>query len=98
MDISVGSKIFFSSEKRPYTVKACDDRYFVCTKPFNPKKTVLYTIIDLKQDIRGTNNLIFNLYDYAVQSEIEECLEDLQTGQIEVSHRNRVQLDIVKIK
>lgn len=44
-----GQKIWFEGEKRPYTVRACDERFAICTKPFNLRKTVLYTIIDKKQ-------------------------------------------------
>jgi hypothetical protein len=90
-------RVYFSREKRPYTVKACDNRYAICTKPFNPLKTVLYTIIDAEQGVRGTNNLVFNIYDYKKQEDIEECLKDLSGGEVEVSHRNRVALDIVKV-
>jgi hypothetical protein len=97
--ITVGSKVYFSREKRPYTVKACDERFAICTKPFNPRKTVLYTIIDAEQGVRGTNNLVFNIYNYAKQEDIDQCLRDLNNAEecVEVSHRNRVALDIVKV-
>lgn len=97
MNIECGYKVFFESEKRPYTVRAYDERYVICTKPFNPKRTVLYTILDLKQQVRGTNNLVFNSYNYAIQEDIERCLKDLQCGMIEVSHRNRIALDIKQV-
>ncbi|WP_148289423.1 hypothetical protein [Fibrella aestuarina] len=32
----------------------CADRFLICTKPFNPRRTVLYTIVDLKKGIHGT--------------------------------------------
>jgi hypothetical protein len=41
-------------EKRSYKIQARSDRYLVCTKPFNLRKTVIYTIVDLDQYIRGT--------------------------------------------
>ncbi len=92
----VGQKIRFSSEKKPYVVRACDERYVICTKPFNPKKTVLYTIIDLKEQIRGTENLIFCM-GFESDEDCKEALERLQTGESEVSHRNRVALDVVSV-
>ena len=108
MDIKLilGNKIYFAEEKRPYTVKACNDRFVVCTKPFNLKHTVLYTIVDLKEKIRGTNNLIFNSYDYSVQEDIEDFLNDLQLFSdnkelnigLSISHKNRIPLNIIKIK
>lgn len=57
--VKVGDKITFSSEKRAYTVQAATKRFIVCTKPFNARKTVLYTAIDLARNVRGTENLIF---------------------------------------
>lgn len=97
--IKQGSRVYFEREKRPYTVKACDGHYAICTKPFAAKKTVMYTIIDLKEGIRGTNNMVFNPYDYAVQEDIDKCLSDLSSPEecLEVSYRNRVPLDIVKV-
>jgi len=95
-NLKVGDKIKFKSEKQKYTIKAKDDRYLICTKPFNPKKTVLYTIVDLERLVRGTNNMVFNPYDYAIQNDIDECLIDLQnhTNGLEVTHRNCIQLDV----
>lgn len=95
--MKVGSKIYFDREKQPYTVKALNDRYVICTKPYNFKRTVWYTIIDLEEQIRGTNNLVFNMYDYKSQEGIDECMKDLLSGEVEISHRNRVDLNIIRI-
>jgi siroheme synthase len=97
MKPKMGYKIFFEREKKPYTVRACDDRFFICTKPFNPKKTVQYTIVDLKQFIRGTENLIFCM-GFESDEDCQEALVRLQTGETEVSHRNRIILDAVRIQ
>ena len=100
-NLKVGDKIKFKSEKQRYTVKAKSDRYLICTKPFNPQKTVLYTIVDLKRLVRGPNNLVFNMYDYTVQEDIDECLKKLvgdkknnDMDALEVSHRHGIQLDV----
>jgi len=92
--LAVGSRVKFEGEKGPYVVKARGERFAICTKPFNPKRTVIYTIIDFERDVRGTNNLIFNIYDYAVQKDVDACLRDLEAGEVEVSYRNYVELDI----
>jgi len=96
ISLKVGDKIKFIAEKQRYTIKAKSERYIICTKPFNLKKTVLYTIIDLERLVRGTNNMIFNPYDYAVQEDIDECLIDLDYHNrgVEVTHRNCVKLDV----
>jgi len=89
-----GTRVKFEAEKGAYTVKARSERFAICTKPFNPKRTVIYTIVDFERDVRGANNLIFNIYDYAKQEDIDACLRDLEAGNVEVSYRNCVELDI----
>lgn len=92
---SIGQKIFFASEKRPYTVKACNKRFAVCTKPFNARRTCLYTIIDLKRQVRGTENLIFCM-GFETDELCQEALKRLSKGETEVSYRNCIDLDIIE--
>ena len=80
-------------EKRPYTVRARDDRYIICTKPFNAKHTVIYFIIDLVERWRAPDNMIFGL-GYETDEQCAERLEDLQSGTIELSRRRGIPLDI----
>lgn len=94
-DVMVGQKIYVEGEKRPYTVRARDERYIIATKPFNPKKTVLYFIIDLVAQCRGPDNMIF-CSGYETGEQIKERLEELQSGTIEVSWRRRVQTHMVE--
>ena len=54
--MKVGDKVWFAEEKRPYRIRAMGERYAVCTKPFNPRHTVLYTVIDIVEQVRGTEN------------------------------------------
>lgn len=89
-----GDKIKFVEEKRPYKIRACNERFLVCTKPFNPKHTVMYTIVDLKENVRGTESLIFCM-GFETDEECKEALERLISGETEVSYRNRIQLNIV---
>lgn len=95
--IRVGQKIWFKNEKLPYTVRAASKHFAVCTKPFNIKHTVLYTIVDLKSRVRGTENLIF-CSGFETNQQCKEALERLVIGETEVSYRNRVSLEIVKIQ
>lgn len=96
MGYKVGDKIKFTEEKRPYTIRACNERYLICTKPFNPLHTVLYSIVDLQEKIRGRNWWIFNIYDYKDDEGCEDCLRDLLSGECEISPRNRIALNIEK--
>lgn len=90
--VEKGDKIYLAGEKRPYYVKCRDDRYIICTKPFNLKRTVFYFIADLKEKVRGTDDRVF-CAGYETQEQCEERLKELQRGQIAVSMRNRVPLE-----
>ncbi len=92
-----GNKVWLSGDKKPYTVRAVNDLFAVLTKPFNLKKTVLYTIIDFKKQIRGTENLIFCM-GFESDDDCNEALARLTSGESEVSHRNYVQLIIERVK
>jgi hypothetical protein len=95
-DFDLGQKIWFYGEERPYKIRACDNRFAICTKPFNLQKTVLYTIIDRKENIRGTENFIF-CHGFETDKQCKDALHRLQKGKSEISHRNRVPLKIIKI-
>lgn len=83
----VGAKIRFAEEKRKYTIRAHDDRYFICTrKHFD---TVMYTIVDAEDGIRGTENLVFCM-GFESDQDCKQALVRLQTGQSEITRRNRI--------
>ena len=88
-----GAKIKFAEEKRPYIIRDIGKRYAVCTKPFNLKNTVLYTIIDIEKKIRGTENLIFG-FGAETDDQCREMLLRLESGETEISHRNWIPLII----
>jgi hypothetical protein len=96
MKIQVGSKIKFIDEKQRYTVQASNERFAVCTKPFNVQKTVIYTIIDFERNVRGRENLIFCM-GFETKEQCEEALERLVSGDSEVSYRHWQELNIEKI-
>ena len=75
MRVEVGDKVFVTKEKRPYRVRVRDDRYIICTKPFNPKHTVQYFIIDLERKMRGPDNMVF-CSGYETNEECEERLKE----------------------
>ena len=68
------------------------DRYIICTKPFNPKHTVQYFIADLEEGVRGPDDFVFCL-GYETQEQCEERLRDLQKKRAKVSWRRRVVLE-----
>ncbi len=99
---SLGARIWFDQEKRPYRVRSRNKRYLVCTKPFNLRHTVLYTVVDLTQRVRGTENLVFGM-----GAETDEQCDDMikrlnaefpDIDRTEVSQRNRVPLKVARIE
>jgi len=94
--LKVGDKVWFRGEKQGYTVKAANGVFAICTKPFNPKRTVLYTIVSYLENARGPENLVFGM-GAETKEECEEMLERLVRGESEVSHRHRVELDIDRL-
>lgn len=100
--LHAGAKVWFDREVQGYNVIARSERFIVCTKPFNPKHTVLYTIIDTKREIRGTENLVFGA-GAETDEQCEEMVKRLEgrckdTGfQTEISHRNNVPVHIRKV-
>lgn len=93
MKVEVGDKVYIPSHKRPFRVRCRDDRYIICTKPYNPQHTVIYFIIDLEEKRRGPDNMVF-CFGYESDEDCLERLKDLQDGRIEVSWRHGKPLDI----
>jgi hypothetical protein len=93
MKSTIGDKIYFPTDKKPYRVRCRDDRYIICTKPMNIHHTVLYTIIDLKDRRRGPDDRVFCM-GYETDEQCEERLKELQQGKIELSGRKSIPLDV----
>lgn len=94
-DAPVGSKVWFVGEKRPYRIRARNDRYLVCTKPFNLLKTVIYTVVDLQEQVRGTEDTILCL-GAETDAHCNAMLARMG-AESEVSRRNRVPLNVLRI-
>lgn len=91
-----GQRVWFNGEARPYRVRASNGRFAVCTKPFNLRRTVLYTVVDEDEKVRGTENLVFGL-GAETDEQCRAMLVRLVAGETCVSHRNRVPLDVKRV-
>ena len=91
----VGAKLWFRGEKQGYTVRVSNVAFAICTKPFNARKTVLYTIVDWEQGIRGPENLVFGL-GAETDEQLKDMLEGLSNGESEVSTSRHAKIDLVK--
>jgi hypothetical protein len=85
-----------------WTVQAASDRYAVMTKqaPFEPACTVQYSIIDFDENIRGATNFVGNSWDMQSRGPYigsRALHAALHAGAVEISHRNRIRLDIVEV-
>jgi hypothetical protein len=92
-----GDKIYFFEEKYPYVVRSIKSNMVVLTKPFNLKHTVLYTILDLNNMIRGPEDLIF-CFGAETDKQCNEMLNRILNKESEISYRHRIKAIITKIK
>ncbi|WP_278364502.1 hypothetical protein [Acinetobacter schindleri] len=97
--IKVGQKVKFDNENIWFEVKNVRHPYVICgTKLFGRG---YYTILDIKNNIRGTGTS-WGL-GHSTDEEIEESMKALygeHPGEIEqeISRRNRVPLVIIQVK
>lgn len=69
--------------------------YFSFTEAFNDlKDSPVYSIIDFKEEIKAPDNLIFTSVDYFDPEDCQKAIKMLESGEMELSHRNRVDLKI----
>ena len=96
-----GQKAWFSDGKKSFKVREANERFAICTQPYNFKpNTVIYTIIDFEREIRGEDNMVIGIHDYYSDDDCTDAMKELLSGELEVSSRSykHVSLDIVKIK
>ena len=94
MGVKVGDKIYIPNNKKSWKVMARDERFIICMQSYNPKRTWQYFIVDLERQLRGPDNLVFTIYDYGTEEGCQKALKALQSGDLEVSRRRSLPLDI----
>jgi hypothetical protein len=98
MKIKPGYRIKFFSERQRYTVTAANSRFVIAIKPFNARKTYLYTIVDLGLQIRSSDDHVFGpVHDYSKPEEAKKALRELKSGKLKLSYRREMKLDIEKV-
>jgi len=71
------------------------DAYSSFTEAFeNCKDLPVYSILDFEENIKGPDNLIFGDFDYSEEKDCVKAIKDLENGRMEITHRNRVDLNI----
>lgn len=97
MTLHKDDRIWFHGKVRPYRVRIANERYAVCTKPFNPQRTVLYTVVDLQKQWRGPENLIFGM-GAETDQQCRRMLRRITKGASAVSRRHGIPLMIERVK
>ena len=101
-DAHVGDRVWFDDEKQAYTIRAvsADRRWMICTKPFNPRRTVLYCVLDRREQRRGPDDH-FGLGSYETEDEIASAMAAFEgtdpTCRPLVSVRRDVRLHVAKL-
>jgi hypothetical protein len=95
--LAVGDRVWLGGKKQPWTVRARGPRYVILTKPYNPKRSTLYTVIDLELGIRGTDDYVGSL-GYETPEQIDASMALFDSGEAEISTRNNVKLDLTRVE
>lgn len=70
-----GARLRFANERGTYRVRCISERYAICTRPHNPLRTVIYSIIDIDRGIPDVIEVCFR-YSLGVF-----CLEVVSTDE-----------------
>lgn len=54
----------------------------------------IYSLIDLKENKRSPDNLVFGIFDYFNENDCKKAIKYLETGKMELSHRNISELSV----
>lgn len=89
----IPAKVKFEGEHQRYAVMARNERFAIMVKPFNVRRTYLYTITDLERGVRGPCSLIFGPpCDLNTPEGAAAAFKMLEAGEMEVSYRRCVPL------
>jgi len=87
--MNIGDKIKMDEEVQRYTVQAVNEDFAIMTKPFNARRTYLYTIVDFKRKIRGPSDLLFGpCYELNTQEGAAAFLRQMGEEHLGVSRRH----------
>lgn len=86
-----GAKLQWKGQKKKFKVIARNDNFIIITRPYNPKKTFEYSILDLEYMECNKDNY-YCRYDYQDVEECKKALEKLQQTR-EEEKRTRIKGD-----
>lgn len=92
MKLVVGDKVKICSEKQRYTVRAVGSEFAILTKPFNARKTFLYTVVDSMEGVRGHFGKWGPPEELDTRDGAEKTLIELESGRLQLTFRNVIDL------
>lgn len=75
-------KIGWKGQKKKFKVIARNDNFIIIARPYNPKKTFEYSILDLEHMLCNHDNC-YSKYDYSNKDECIKALAELQENRNE---------------
>ena len=77
------ARIGWKGQKKTFKVIARNDNFIIIVRPYNPKKTFEYSILDLEY-MECNHDNYYTKYDYSNKEECEIALRELQETRDEV--------------
>lgn len=85
------ARIGLKGQKKTFKVIARNDNFIIIVRPYNPKKTFEYSILDLEY-MECNHDNYYTKYDYSNKEECEEALKELQETRDEI-HETKIRFD-----
>ena len=87
--LDVGDRVWFAEERNPYTVRAVSEsgRWAACTKPFAALHTVMYTMVDFQDEVRGVDDRVLS-FGYETDDDCRASLQLFEDGVAALSRRH----------
>lgn len=98
-DAAVGDRVTFAEEKHAYAIRAIstDRRWMICTKPFNLQRTVLYCVLDRREQRRGPDDRVFGPA-YETDEDVAFAMHNFEHNGWGVTVRRDVRINVVAVK
>lgn len=81
------TRVGWKGQKKTFKVIARNDNFIIIVRPYNPKKTFEYSILDLEY-MECNHDNYYTKYDYSNKEECEIALRELQETRDEVKRTN----------
>ncbi len=103
LPLEPGKQLHFAGDPNPWHVSAVSDNFAMCCRRFAGAlggaggwPEVIYTVLDWRRGVRGISDARPNEAP-RTQTECAQMLAEFETGELEVSHRNRVRIEFGEV-